>query len=780
METLHAVGVRTPRSDGASKATGSGVFAADVTLPGMLYGRIVRSPHARAVVESVDLSAAEKMGAICATYGDVPRQLFNPRLVSTEETTYKDWMVLSDRPNYVGEPVAVVAAETEQAAQEAAEAVKVMYRVLEPSFDSLESLKGDKVIHDSILLGDEKLKVENNVGCRMHVEQGDLAEGFAKADVVLEREYKTSRRYHAQLETKAVVCQPEPGGGMTIWCTTQTIHNTRILIHQIFGIPMNLINVKKTTLGGSFGSSIHTNILVPICVAISLKARRPVKIVYTREEDMHDHASFEMRFRIRAGAKKDGTFTACTLDMVMDMGAHQVQAYPLLSTVFGWWASFYKWSAFRYDGVAVYTNKVPSCAMRGYGNPQTSWAVESFVDEFAELLHMDPLELKLKNYVGLGDVFYGQGITVKSVIQSCGVEETLVRGAEMAGWRDRLPPGRKSGVLRRGLGMARSFHTSSAGSPTSGAVIDYTGAMVKVNEDGTVDVVTAIMDHGGGTYQALSKIAAEELGMPLENVSVVQSDTQTTVYDVSAHASRGVYAGGGAVLKVSKEVKEKLLSFAGKIMGEDPANLKIVPDLGLKQGVVLSQTHPEKRMTVGEVTSLARQRNMGSVAAIDSYRPTAGPPHFIAFFVEVEVDVETGVCRPIRVVSGADIGTVVNPDLAEGQIQGGFSMGWSMATLEDILYDPVTGDMANRGMLVDYKLPTAPDLPPNDDFKVFFAKTYEPTGPFGAKGMGEGSYNPVAGAVANAVYNAIGVRLYELPMTPERILAALRAKKGGA
>ncbi len=281
MESFHAVGIRTPRSDGVSKVTGSGVFAADVTLPGMLYGRILRSPYAKAVVEDIDVSKAEKLGAICATFRDVPNKLFNPRLVSTLETTYKDWTVLTDRPNYAGEPVAVVASESEQAAQAAVEAIKVKYRVLEPCFDSLESLKGRKTVHASILLADKEIKVDRNVGCKMHVEEGDLAKGFANADIILERQYKTNRRYHAQLETKAVVCRPEPGGGVTIWCTTQTIHNTRILIHEIFAIPMNLINVKKTVLGGSFGSSIHTNILVPICVAISLKARRPVKIVYT-------------------------------------------------------------------------------------------------------------------------------------------------------------------------------------------------------------------------------------------------------------------------------------------------------------------------------------------------------------------------------------------------------------------------------------------------------------------------------------------------------------------
>lgn len=778
MEERYVIGKRSSGGARVSKVTGDELFAGDISLPGMLYARILRSPYPRARVKGVNVSDAEKLGAICVTYQDVPQLRFNPRLVSTHETTYKDWRVLTDAPNHVGEPIAAVAAETEQLAQQAGELVRMDYEVLNPLLDAADSLKpGAELLHDAILLGDQEVTVDRNIACKMHYEEGNVEDGFAKADMVLEREYKSSRRYHAQLETKAVVCKPEPQGGVTVWATTQTIHNTRILIHEIFGIPMNLINVKKTSLGGSFGSSIQTNIVVPICVAVALRTRRPVKIVYTREEDMHDHASFEMRFRIKAGAKRDGSLTACTLDMLMDIGAHQVQAYPLLGTVFGWWASYYKWGAIRYDGVAVYTNKVPSCAMRGYGNPQTSWMVESFMDELAEALKIDPLELKIKNHVGLGDIFWGQGTTVKSVIRSCGVEETIRRGVELIDWTSRGPPDSKTGTVRFGIGMARGFHTSSAGSPISGAVIDYSGALVKINEDGTVDVVTGLMDQGGGTYLALAKIAAEALGVPLANVSIVQSDTQTTVYDVCTHASRGVYAGGGAVLKVAAEVKEQLLAYASRILGVNSSALRIAPDEKLKQGVIYVDAFPDKKITVGEVASYARQKNWGTLAAVDSYRPTAGPPHFTTFFVKVEVDTETGSVKPLKVVAGADIGTVINPDLAEGQIHGGFAMGWSMAVLEDTPYDTKTGDLANRGMLVDYKLPTAPDVPYLDDFHVFFANTYEPTGPFGAKGLGEGSYNPVAGAIANAIYNAIGVRFYELPITAERIVQALEDKE---
>jgi len=778
MKGLNTVGKKTPRLFSEGVVTGKEEFSADISLPHMLYGRILRSPHAHAKIINIDTSEAEKAGAVCITYKDAPPVKFNPRLVSTRETTYKDWTVLSGEPGYCGEPIAAVAAETEEKAQKALGLIKVDYELLGAVFDAPSAVAPKSpLVHRKILLDKEELTVENNIGCKLEFTEGDVEKGYKEADVVIEREYKTNKRYHTQLETKSAVCRPEPNGGVTIWSTTQTIHNSRILVNQVFGIPMHKINIKKVALGGSFGSSIHTNVSTLITVALARKAGLPVKISLTREEDMRDHSSFQMNFRIKAGAKKDGTLTAGELEMLMDIGAHQIQASALLGTVFGWWASFYRWRNLRYVGRAVYTNKVPSCAMRGYGNPQTSWMVETFMDELAERLGMDSIELKLKNYIGLGETFFGQGPTVKSVIRSCGVEEMLKKGAEMIGWKNRHPPGKDSGVLKRGIGLARGFHTSSAGAPISGHIVDFSGATVKINQDGTVDVVTALMDHGGGTMQALAKIVAEELGVPLQNVGVVQADAQTTIYDVCTHASRGTYAGGGAALKAAKQAKVTLLQYAARILDVNPDALKIRPDEALGQGVVYVDALPGKQVAVGEVAEYARNKNWGSIAATESYRPTAGPPHFTAFFVEVEVDTETGIVRPLRVVAGADVGTVVNPDLAAGQIYGGFAMGWGMAMFEDMPYDSETGDLMSWGMLTDYKLPTAYDAPPVEDFKVFFTDTYEPTGPWGAKGIGEGSYNPVTGAIANAVYNATGVRFYDLPMTPEKIQAALNPTK---
>mgnify|MGYP001057154772 CR=1 FL=1 len=756
------------------------MYASDISLPHMLHARVLKSPHPRARVRSIDVSGAEAMGAVAVTFEETPNVRFCPRLVSTPEATYKDWLVLTGEPLYVGEPIAAVAAETEEEAQRALEAIEVEFDVGEASFDALDSMKpGKPLLHRTVLLKDDEIEVENNVGCELEIEEGNIEAGFAGSDVVVEREYRTNRRYHDQLETKSVVVNPQPNGGITLWNTTQTIHNTRLLLHQIFGIPMGKINVKKAALGGSFGSSIQTNVVVPIAVALALKAGRPVRLSYTREEDLYDHVSYQMIFRLKTGATRDGKLKAGRLEAFLDIGAHQIQAYPLLGCVVGWWVSLYKLPNMKYVGKAVYTNKVPSCAFRGYGNPQITWAVESTMDELAEALDIDPIEFRLRNYVGMGDIFWGQGPKVKSVIRSCGVEEILRKGAKLIGWGDRPRPGEQKGRYRRGIGMGRGFHTSSAGAAVPSTVVDYSGAMLKVNEDGTLDYVTAMMDCGGGTMDAHAKIIAEEIGVPLENVNVVIADTQTTVYDVNTHASRGVYAGGGAAHKVAKKVKEKILDYAAKLLDAYPHTLKIRPDEGLGQGVVYAEGVEGREITIGEITSTARYKNWGTIAAVESLRQGSCPPHFTGYFVEVEVDTETGVAKLGRVVAGADIGTVINPILAAGQIHGGFAMGWSMTTLEDTAYDPVTGCLMNRGFVTDYKLPTSRDMPPLDDFTVFFADTYEPTGPFGAKGVGEGALNPVAGAVANAIYDALGIRFFELPITPSKILKALGEKEDG-
>ena len=774
-ETYRVLGKDTIRKDGIAKVTGQEKYASDISFPNMLHARMLKSPHPHARVKSIDVSAAEALEAYTITFEEIPEVKYCPRLVSTPDSTYKDWRVLTGKPLYVGDPVAAVAAETEEEAQAALEVVKVEYETLDAVFDALESMEpGREPLHGEIILEDEVLKVENNVACELEIEEGDAEEGFRESDVIVERTYRTNRRYHDQLETKSVVVRPEAGGGITVWSTTQTIHNTRLLLHEVFGIPMGKIRVVKVALGGSFGSSIHVNPVTMAATALALKTLRPVKMTYTREEDLHDHCSYQMIFKLKLGANKEGKLTAGRLEAFLDIGAHQIQAYPLLGCVVGWWVSLYKLPHKSYVGKAVYTNKVPSCAFRGYGNPQITWAVETLMDELAEKVGVDPLDFRLENYIGEGDLFWGQGPTVKSIIQSCGVEEILTKGAEMVDWYNRPKAGTQTGRYRRGLGMGRGYHTSSAGAPVPSSIVDFGGAMLKLNEDGTFDYVSALMDHGGGTLGAHAKIIAEELFVPLDSVNIISADTGTTVYDVCTHASRGVYSGGGAALKVARQVKEKLRDFAGKILDAYPHALKFRCDDEIGQGVIYAEGIEGREVTFEEIASTARHKNWGTIASVDSYRQPSCPPHFTGYFVEVEVDTWTGKVKLLRVVAGADIGTVINPQLAAGQVHGGLAQGWSMTVLEDTLYDPEGGDLVSGGSIANYKVPTSQDMLALDDLTVFFADTYEPTGPYGAKGIGEGALNPVAGAVANAIQNALGVRFFHLPITPIRILEALK------
>ena len=336
-------------------------------------------------------------------------------------------------------------------------------------------------VYDTVMLGDQEIPVHNNIACERSIVEGDADAAFAQADVVVGGVFKLAKIYHAQMETKSVVCRPEANGGLTVWCTTQSIHNVRILLGQIFDIPLSKINVIRTSIGGTFGSSIQMNSPIPIGVALARKARRPVKLTLTREEDMHDHTKYPAIIDLQLAARTDGTLLGAKMEIVADIGAHIVQAYSFLGVMPGWLVSLYKLPNLLYHGVAVYTNKSPSCAMQGYGNPQMTFAVESLIDELADRVGMDPLELRLKNYVGLGQTFWGQGPLVRSVVQSDGVAQLLHDGAQRIGWGRRCSTPSPAAVVqdgrrfRRGIGLGRGFHTSSAGAPQPGDVIDLLG-----------------------------------------------------------------------------------------------------------------------------------------------------------------------------------------------------------------------------------------------------------------------------------------------------------------
>ena len=777
MGEFTVVGKQYPRSDGIARVTGREQYTVDISLPRMLHGRILSSPYAHAIVKSIDTSEAEALGVTCITFDDVPKVRYNERIITIPPVLHKDHTVLADKVRRMGEAVAAVAAETEELAEQAVRAIRVEYEVLPAVVDAEEAMKpGAPAIYDTVLFGEDEIAIENNVACTRDVDEGDAEAAFAEADVVVEGTFRLPKVYHAQLETKSCVCRPEPNGGLTVWPTTQSIHNVRILLGEIFDIPLSKIDVRRVPIGGTFGSSIQMNAPIPICAALALKAGRPVKLVTTREEDAHDHTRYGATIDLKLAAKKDGTLLAADMRLIADIGAHNIQAYSFLGVSVGWLVSLYKIPNVRYRGTAVYTNKALSCAMQGFGNPQVTFAVEQLIDRLAEELDIDPIELRMKNYVGLGDTFWGQGPQVKSIVQSDGVPQLMRRGADLIHWEERTPPSEKSGRFRRGIGVGRGFHTSSAGAPQPGDVIDFSGAMVKVNLDGSIDVVTALMDHGGGTHEALAKLVGEALCVPFERVDVVPTGTQTTVYDCVTHATRGVYAGGGAAVKAAETLRAEILETAAHYLNVYPDSLLLRLDENAQQSVIYSPAIGDRAMTLKELATRCWMESWKTLAAVESYRPTNCPPAYVSVFLEVEVDTWTGQVTTKHAVLGSDCGTVVNPAMAVGQLEGGLSKGAGYALYEACRWD-VDGQLMSRGSWLDAKIAAFAESPPIDKLTCFFADTYEPTGPFGAKGIGEAAMNPVAAAYANAIANALGVRFYELPITPERVLSALAGRE---
>ncbi|MEG1660943.1 MAG: molybdopterin cofactor-binding domain-containing protein, partial [Clostridiales bacterium] len=371
-----------------------------------------------------------------------------------------------------------------------------------------EAMKpGAPQLYDKIYYGDKEVFVKNNIGVIRNIDEGDCETGFAKADRIFEHDFELPRIYHAQLETKGCVAAPDTEGGITVWATAQSIHGNRQLLARTLGLPLSKINIKKITIGGAFGSSIQVNTVTPICAALAMKARRPIKLLSAREEDFYSHQKYPAKFHVKIGVSNEGILTAAHVTALIDFGAHQIQPMAFMGCTAGWFASLYKYDGnIRFDGTAVYTNKTPCCAMQGYGNPQINFAVESMIDIICNEMKFEPIEFRLKNYRGVGEEFWGQGPTIRSIIKSCGVEESLIKGSELIGWKDRGTYQEKSGEILYGMGLARGFHCSGTASHKDGEVIDYSSAYIKINEDGSIDVVTPVVDHGGGTWDALAKI----------------------------------------------------------------------------------------------------------------------------------------------------------------------------------------------------------------------------------------------------------------------------------
>jgi len=758
-EQLTVVGKRLTRPDAPDKATGAARYTVDIKLPGMLVGKVLRSPFPHANIIKINKSRAERIPGVEAiiTAEDVTEKRFNSYLSdllvldAVAKGDQRDERVISDKARYVGDAIAAVAAVNDKVAEEALDLIEVTYEKLPALFDPMEAIKTEAPrIHDS---------VENNLVRKTYpFTSGDVEKGFKEADYVVEATFRTTKQKHCVMEPSSCVAAFDYNGRLTIWSGCQMPHIGKRKIADIFDIPDGMIRWITPAAGGGFGNATSVR-NEPICVALAQKTGKPVKLEYTREEQFVATISRQPVTHIaRMGVKKDGAITALYTRMIENGGAYFSHSRASAIVSMCKLLALYRCPNVAADVDIVYTNMPVSGEMRGYGNPQAMWVRGQLVDMVAEKIGMDPVEFRLKNHRQIGE----PGWVPTYAITSCALDECLKLGAEKIGWQNKKARAKES-VVKKGLGVAINHHVSGA----APSLLEHSSVSIKLNEDGSATLALGVGETGQGILGGLAQIAAEELGLRYEDIHIVAGDTDTTPFDVGGHASRQTYAAGNAVVIAAREVKAQLLERAAKILEVSSGELDI------KQGCVYAKDTPQKTVSFAEVAMDALY-NLGKgtlqISGFGSFEPQGTAPPYQAVFAEVEVDTETGSVRVLKLVVAHDIGRAINPMTVEGQLEGGAVQGVGYALTEDFLIDDITGETLTDNF-VTYRIPTSLDLP---QIETILVEEPDPTGPLGAKSVGECAMVSIAPAIANAIYDAIGIRFTELPITPEKILKAIK------
>ena len=750
-----AVGKSVPMVDARERVTGAIAYTLNVELPGMLAGRVLRSPHPHARVVRVDTSRAERLPGVAAV-------LSRDDLVDqTEIFPYfgpiiRDQPVLAiDKVRFAGDPVAAVAAVDEDTAREALDLIEVEYDELPSVFDPEAALKPDApILHERLpkvasSFADIILNLQEGTNRCNHfkLRKGAVGQGFREADMIVEGVYRCPPVQHVPLEPHVAVAQVEDGR-IAIWSGTQTPHVVRAQIAEIFRAPLSRVRIVVHTLGGGYGAKSYPK-LEPLTAVLAWKARRPVKIVLDRDEDFRTVTKHAATIYLKTGVKRDGTLLARQATCYFNAGAYADVSPRLIKN--GGYGSVgpYRIPHVKVDSYAVYTNIVPAGAFRGYGASQGAWAYESQMDVIAEKLGMDPLELRLKNVLRDGDTF-ATGETVHDMH----LEELLRDAARAIEWEP------VSHSPRRGKAITCAMKGTVTPSTSSAAV--------KLNDDGSLSVLTSSVEMGQGAKTVLAQIAAEEAGLPLERVSVSEPDTDTTPYDQQTTSSRTTFSMGTAVGLAVRDVKRQLFELAAE-------HLEVAPDdLEARDGRVLVRGAEDRSLSYAEVVRQARRGNLlghGTFVTEGGLDPETGQGiaaihwHHAAAACEVEVDTETGKIDVLRFHANVFAGRAVNPRQCELQTEGSTLFGLGQALFEEMVYD---GGQLTNPNLSDYMIPSFEDVP-----AALTVSVLEAPGAGEIHGIGETSVPPVAPVVANAVARAIGVRITDLPLTPEKVLKAL-------
>ncbi len=732
--TFSVVGRGVPRVEGVEKVTGRARYSYDIRLPGQLYARVLRSPHAHARIVSIDTSRAEALPGIYAilSVNNAP-----------PITWYKDSAIFDRTVRFVGDEVAAVAAESEELADDALRLIEVEYEVLPFVMGLVAAQRPDA----------PKLREQGNVSDEKPYSRGDVEAGLREADTVLERTYTTQTALHNALEPHGCTASWE-GENLTLWSSTQSIFTVREQVAQSVGLKASRVRVIKQYMGGGFGAKQIAWKQDVIASLLSRESGRPVQLMLDRNAENlavgNRNATLQ---RVRLGARRDGTLTAIDADIALETGAYQTGGEA--SDVAGMYQSIYRCPNVRTRQVGWYTNFGPAVAFRAPGYVEAAFAIEQAMDELARELGLDPVAIRLKNYAPT-DQQKGLPYTMPDGLRVC-----YERATAAFGWDDyQRPP--QEGTKRRGVGMAAHNWMGGAGQPPG-----Y--AWVKLNADGSADVVTGTQDIGTGTRTGLSQVAAEELGFPLSRVNLLLGDTANGPYAPVSSGSATQSTIGPAIQAAAAEAKRQLLGVAATILEVSAA------DLSVRDGKIWIAGVAEAATTVEDVTGqIAPHMIMGQ--GVRSANPTdKAIRSFGVQCAEVAVDTATGEVTVLRVVSADDCGRIINPKMVESQVVGGVTQGVGYALMEERVVDSRTGIVLNAN-LEEYKVPTVVDIPAIEATKVDIADPA--ANPTGARGIGESPLVATAPAIANALFDAIGVRIYGLPLTRERVLAALAARQG--
>ena len=762
---LQVVGKSVSARNAVKLVSGNATFAADSSLRGMLYGRILTSPHAHAVIREIDIASAKALPGVHAvlTYKDVERVPYSSGERSPSATGPLDRYMLDYIVRYVGDPVVVVAAETLEIAEQALALISIDYDVKSAVLDPRQALEANAPCLHPETESQGIYEAKRNIAARMRTEVGDVEAAFAVADKVIEGEYFVPQQQATPLENHSTITYFDEDGNLIVRTSTQVPHYIRRTLATLLKMPARRIRIVRPDVGGDFGVKQEL-VLEGLCALLTLATDRPVTLASARSEEMC-HVSQQHLVRMKTGVKRDGTIVSNQMVLLTNTGAYAT--HPLITQGQGSFGALalYPCSNMRFAAEILYTNTPPSAALRGYGAPAEYFALESHMDEIARQIGIDALELRRKNWIRIGDAYPLQktapiGREAAINIDSCGLPACLQKVEERLRWRE-MRGKVSNGRTRRGVGVGLSLHGNPLGE--SNGEVGTGGAIIKLNVDGSFDVFAAANEASNVSTTVLAQIAAEVLGVSVEDILMHTSNSATLPFESGASGSSTLYIDGGAVQKAAEQVRRQMLVVAGRMLNTLPENLKLY-------GGTITALNGQK-ITIAQVAEHSLYNEGRQIMTTASWKGQRSPLSFAAQGVEVEVDTETGEVRVLKAVTAVDAGRVINPMLIEGQVEGSATQALGSAVSEELLYDSQGKPLTTN--LSEYRIYTASDMPV---MQTYLIETAVSSSPFGMKAVAEIPLQGMGAALANAVADAIGVRIRQVPLTPERVLRAIHAQ----